>query len=98
MTKKKFKVESGHLEALGVLYMAKESVIYKRFVPDLNPILDLVEWKLALNDFKPDPDNPKSDNVGHYKLTNFGREYYEKVIKFASNKLNRILNSSFLEV
>ncbi len=73
--KNKLEITAGHLYALNILYRAKK-VNYQRFVPDMNPILDLTEWGLS---------SKQQDN---YQLTEFGREYFEGVIKFASRRLN----------
>ncbi len=87
--KSKLEITAGHLYALSVLYNHKEPVSYQRFVPDMNPIIDLTEWGLAS---KREPDTVEPDDTNtHYFLTEFGRKYCEALIKSASRILNRHL-------
>jgi hypothetical protein len=66
-----------HLEVLATLAANEESISYKKFLPDLNPVLDLMEYNLV-------------NKVGEsYELSIKGKNYLNKILQSASRYLEK---------
>ncbi len=71
------KLTAKHLEVLVRLASSKEPINYQKFLPDLNPILDLVEYNLV---------NKMGES---YELSSKGEDYFNKILQYASKHFEK---------
>jgi predicted transcriptional regulator len=71
------KLTPRHLEVLAKLASNSEPVNYKKFLPDLNPVLELIDCSLV---------NKTGEN---YELSAIGREYFKIIFKHAERFFER---------
>lgn len=71
------KLTPKHLEVLVRLASNSEPVNYQKFLPDLNPALDLIDCHLI---------NKTGEN---YELSALGREYFKIIFKHAEKFFER---------
>jgi hypothetical protein len=76
------KLTPKHLEVLLNLAMNKEPMNYQKFLPDLNPVLDLIDYHLI-------------NKIGKsYELSVLGRESFNKILQYASKYFEKKMNSN----
>jgi hypothetical protein len=74
------KLTPKHLEVLIKLAMNEEPINYKKFLPDLNPVIDLVEYRLV-------------NKVGEdYQINEKGKKYFNKILQYASKSFEGKMN------
>jgi hypothetical protein len=71
------KLTPNHLEVLSKLASEEEPIDYERFLPNLNPLLDLVENHLV---------RKKGQS---YELSDLGKEYFNLILKYAEKYFER---------
>jgi hypothetical protein len=74
------KLTPKHLEVLVRLAINEKPINYKEFLPDLNPVLDLIEYHFV-------------NKVGkEYQISGKGKEYFNKILQYASKSFNSKMN------
>lgn len=76
----KNKLTPNHLEVLIKLAINENPINYKEFLPDLNPVLDLIEYHFV-------------NKIGEeYQISEKGKEYFSKILQYASKAFNSKMN------
>lgn len=71
------KLTAKHLEILVRLATSKEPINYQKFLPDLIPVIDLMEYHLV------------NKTGEYYELSSKGEEYFNKILQYASKHFKK---------